>query len=152
MMKTLFIFLLLLGGTVGFAQPDAGRQKAFNVKNNLALEGYDPVSYFDGKPLEGKPEIKLAHKGIIYRFSSQGNLVKFKSNSEKYEPAYGGWCAYAMGESGEKVKVDPETYKITDGRLYLFYNFWTNNTLTDWNKSEQKLRESADRNWNKIIQ
>ena len=56
-----------------------------------------------------------------------------------------------MGESGEKVKVDPETFKIIDGKLYLFYNFWGNNTLTDWNKEEQKLKMSGDKNWKKFF-
>jgi len=28
-----------------------------------------------------------------------------------------------MGELGEKVRIDPETFKIIDGKLYLFYNF-----------------------------
>jgi hypothetical protein len=59
------------------------------------------------------------------------------------------WCAFAMGETGEKVKVDPETNKIVDGKLLLFYNFWGNHTLEDWNKNEKKLKESADRNWRK---
>lgn len=127
------------------------QQKQFNVKNNLALEGYDPVSYFDSKPQEGKSTFRLTHNGVIYQFSSQANLNKFKASPEKFEPAYGGWCAFAMGESGEKVKVDPETFKILEGKLYLFYNFWGNNTLTDWNKSEKKLKEAADRNWDKVV-
>jgi hypothetical protein len=46
---------------------------------------------------------------------------------------------YAMGDSGEKVKIDPETFKILDGKLYLFYNFWGNNTLDDWKKNEKKI-------------
>lgn len=116
------------------------------------MGGYDPVSYFDGKPLEGKSDITYIDKGITYRFSTQTNLTKFKTNPEKYEPAYGGWCAYAMGKNGEKVKVDPETYKIVEGKLYLFYNFWTTNTLEDWNKNEKKLKEAGDRNWSKIVE
>ncbi len=56
-----------------------------------------------------------------------------------------------MGETGEKVKVDPETYKILDGRLYLFYNFWGNNTLKDWNKNEQQLKRSGDQKWQKFV-
>jgi len=36
--------------------------------------------------------------------------------------------------------------------LFLFYNFWTTNTLEDWNKSEKKLKETGDRNWSKIVQ
>ena len=97
-------------------------------------EGYDPVSYFDGSPLEGDPDLKYVFKGITYQFASAGNLAKFKLTPDKYEPAYGGWCAYAMGDSGEKVKIDPETFKILDGKLYLFYNFWGNNTLDDLEK------------------
>jgi hypothetical protein len=50
------------------------------------------------------------------------------------------------------VKVDPETFKILNGKLYLFYNFWGNNTLKDWNSNEQKLKETGDRNWSKSVQ
>ncbi len=64
-----------------------------------------------------------------------------------YEPQYGGWCAYAMGNSGEKVEVDPETYKIVDGKLYLFYNKYFTNTLKSWNKDEAKLKSKADESW-----
>lgn len=135
--------------TVSIAQTI--QQKQYNLKNSLALQGYDPVSYFDNKPEEGKATFRLTHNGVMYQFSSQANLNKFKASPEKFEPAYGGWCAFAMGESGEKVKVDPATFKILDGKLYLFYNFWGNNTLTDWNKSEKKLKEAADRNWNKFV-
>jgi YHS domain-containing protein len=151
-MKTIkftLVFTLLVSSL--FAQTDAVRQKNFNVKRNIAIEGYDPVSYFDTKPLEGKSNLAFSFRGVTYLFGTQANLNKFKTSPEKYEPAYGGWCAYAMGETGEKVKIDPETYKIVDGKLYLFYNFWTNNTLTDWNKNEKTLKTKGDQNWKKFI-
>lgn len=135
----------------GSAQTDATRQGNFNVKKNIALEGYDPVSYFAQKPTEGDEKNSFTHKGITYLFATQANLNKFKTSPEKYEPAYGGWCAYAMGETGEKVKIDPETYKIIDGKLYMFYNFWGNNTLEDWNENEKSLKAKADQNWKKIV-
>ena len=150
-MRVSISILLLLGSIATFAQTDALRQKHYNLDDGLAIEGYDPVSYFDGKPAEGKSNLTYSYKGVIYRFLNQENLAKFKSAPEKYEPAYGGWCAYAMGENGEKVKVDPETYKIVGGKLYLFYNFWANNTLEKWNKNEPKLKEAGDRNWSKIV-
>lgn len=150
-MRTLITLLFTICLAGAFAQTNTVRQKHFNLKKNLAIEGYDPVSYFDGKPLEGESEIKTTHKGVVYYFATQSNLNKFKTAPDKYEPAYGGWCAFAMGESGEKVKVDPETFKIIDGKLYLFYNFWGNNTLTDWNKEEQKLKMSGDKNWKKFF-
>jgi YHS domain-containing protein len=149
-MKTAYIFLLYLSAVA--AQAQTLQQKHFNVKNSIVIEGYDPVSYFEGNPAEGKRELKVTHKGVVYLFSSQANLNKFKASPDRYEPAYGGWCAYAMGATGEKVKIDPETYKILEGKLYLFYNFWGNNTLSDWRKDEKKLKEAADRNWNKLVQ
>jgi len=154
-MRTTTIFLIIVSAIFAgraFCQGSDIRKKHFNIKDNLALEGFDPVSYFDGKPLEGKSEFKLNYKAVTYQFYSQSNLSKFKANPDKYEPAYGGWCAYAMGESGEKVKVDPETFTILDGHLYLFYNFWGNNTLKDWKKDERKLKESGDDNWSKYVE
>jgi len=151
-MKTILSLVILLWTlSHAFCQSDALRKQHFNVKKNIALEGYDPVSYFDGKPLEGNPEMKFAYKNIAYQFASASNLAKFKLNPDKYEPAYGGWCAYAMGETGEKIKIDPETFKVLDGRLYLFYNFWGNNTLEDWKKNEKKLKGEADLNWKNIV-
>ena len=151
-MKALSTFFLLWLTLTALAQSTTTlRVKHFNIKKAIAIEGYDPVSYFSGKPQEGKSNILHTHNGITYQFASQNNLLKFKSAPEKYEPAYGGWCAYAMGETGEKVKIDPETFKIIEGKLYLFYNFWGNNTLSDWNKEEQRLKTSADKNWTKIV-
>jgi len=148
-MKHQLTLALLLVTSIALAQTQV---KDFNLKKQVALDGYDPVSYFDNKPEEGEAEIKATHNGVIYYFINQQNLSKFKANPSKYEPAYGGWCAYAMGETGEKVKVDQETFKIIDGKLYLFYNFWGNNTLTDWNKNEKTLKTKAEQNWKKIVQ
>ena len=150
-MKIISLFALALLCGCAFGQSGVLRQQHFNVKKNIAIEGYDPVSYFEGEPLEGKAELKFTHKSITYQFASAANLSKFKLNPDTYEPAYGGWCAYAMGETSEKVKIDPETFKILDGRLYLFYNFWGNNTLEQWEKKEKKLKEAADHNWINIV-
>ena len=64
---------------------------------------------------------------------------------------HGNVCAYAMGAKGEKVSVDPETFKIVDGKLFLFYNRFFTNTLKDWNKDESNLKTLADRNWKNLI-
>lgn len=146
------ILLLLVTVSLAHGQDAATRSRHYNLEKQVALDGYDPVSYFQGKPLEGKPENKVTYLGITYLFANPNNVTQFKANPQKYEPAYGGWCAYAMGESGEKVKVDPETYKIVDGQLYLFYNFWGNNTLRDWNANERPLKAKADQNWKKFVQ
>ena len=127
------------------------RKKQFNLEGNLAIDGYDPVAYFNSnKAIKGKKDLALNHQGVIYYFSSLENKEQFKSNPSHFEPEYGGWCAYAMGEKGEKVSVDPETFKIINDRLYLFYNKFFNNTLKTWNKDETRLKQSADTNWKKI--
>lgn len=151
MRKIIGIMVLVCITSHSIAQATLARTKNFNIKKNVAIEGYDPVSYFDGKPLEGKSSISYLHNGVPYHFANQTNLQKFKSSPEKYEPAYGGWCAYAMGETGEKVKIDPETFKIVDGKLNLFYNFWSNNTLKEWDKNEKNLKVKAEQNWKKFI-
>lgn len=149
----LVLFLtLLLQNT--FAQNDSSlRTKHFNLsKKGLAIEGYDPVAYFTKhKAVKGKSEYSFQYKGITYMASSAENLALLKDSPEKYEPQYGGWCAYAMGSNGEKVEIDPETFKIVNGRLFLFYNKFFNNTLNDWNKNEKVLNTNADKNWSKTF-
>lgn len=142
-MKT-FLFLLLFAVT-------ASAQQRNISKNGLAIEGYDPVAYFSKqKAIEGKKELSLVMNGVTWYFSSPENRDLFKVSPAKYEPQYGGWCAYAMGASGEKVEVDPETFKVLNGKLYLFYNKYFNNTLKSWNKDEVNLKNRADMNWTKF--
>lgn len=123
------------------------RKAQFNLENGVAIQGYDPVSYFNGKPLQGKKEYGFIFKGVTYRFATVENKRTFEKNPEKYEPQYGGWCAYAMGNDGSKVEINPKTYKITDNKLYLFYDFYFTNTLKDWNLNEKNLKTKADKNW-----
>jgi YHS domain-containing protein len=150
-MKSLFSILFFLT-TLTITVSAQGRKSQYNVdKAALAIEGYDPVAYFtSGKAIKGKKEITISYESITYRFSSVQNKNLFKANPSKYEPQYGGWCAYAMGTSGEKVSVDPETFKVLNGKLYLFYNSFINNTLKSWNKDETGLKTSADKNWQKF--
>ncbi|MBS1488105.1 MAG: YHS domain protein [Bacteroidetes bacterium] len=150
-MKRIVFLPLLLITCLAHGQTNEARIKNFNIQKNVAIEGYDPVSYFDNIPQEGNQKFHYTYKGVIYLFCNPTNLSKFKATPQNYEPAYGGWCAYAMGETGEKVKIDPETYKILEGKLYLFYHFWGNNTLTTWNKNEKQLKTQADKNWKKIL-
>lgn len=146
----LVVIALTFTAYAAWCQTNAGGRH-HNLKDGIALEGYDPVSYFHNEPAKGKKDLRVTYNGVTYLFSNSENLAEFRDNPGKYEPAYGGWCAYAMGDSGEKVKIDPETYKIVDSRLYLFYNFWGNNTLKSWNKDETRLRTAADRNWDNLI-
>lgn len=153
MKQIIFTAFLLITGITVFAQETA-RKKEFNLsKNGVAIDGYDPVAYFkQNKAVKGSSSHAIFHQGVTYYFSSVENKEEFKKNPSKYEPQYGGWCAYAMGKNGEKVEIDPETFKIVDGKLFLFYNKFFNNTLKSWNKDENNLHTKADANWKKIFQ
>ncbi|MBN8540917.1 MAG: hypothetical protein J0L82_11070 [Deltaproteobacteria bacterium] len=88
----------------------------------IALKGYDPVSYFPeggGKPVAGAKEFRLDYMGATYFFASSANLDLFVQNADKYEPTYGGWCAFAMA-SGSKVDIQPEIYTLSGSRLHFF--------------------------------
>lgn len=150
-MRVLLIFFISMVTTFSYAQNENLRIKHFNVdKNGLALQGYDPVAYFEGKPTKGNAKIQYRHLGVLYYFATAAHLEAFKKEPNKYEPQYGGWCAFAMGDYAEKVSVDPETFKILEGKLYLFYNAFFTNTLPKWNANEAKLKPAADANWAKI--
>lgn len=155
-MKLNLIPFLLIAIHIHFsapAQSKAGnatelhKKHFWQTKPGLAYDGYDATSYFSGKPLKGKKEFSFLHQGITYWFANPKNLETFKANPEKYEPAYGGWCSYAIGAKGEKVEPDPENFKIVNGTVNLFYKSFFSNTLDDWNKDEKNLKSKADQNW-----
>jgi YHS domain-containing protein len=136
------------------ARPDL---KHWNLsKKGLALEGYDPVAYFPdhgGKATEGSEKITTTHRGVTYRFATEENRKAFLEKPARYEPTYGGWCAWAMsqnkGGKGEKVDIDPESFTVENDRLFVFYDgFWAD-TRKDWkeNGGAPKLAAQGDGNW-----
>ncbi|MFE3868466.1 YHS domain-containing (seleno)protein [Flavobacterium sp. LS2P90] len=151
-MKKIVTILALFFVVSGFAQNEAKRVSQYNLENKIAIQGFDPVAYFkQSKAIKGKKEIATTYQGVLYYFSSQSNKDAFTKNPASYEPQFGGWCAYALGSSGDKVDINPETFKILVGKLYLFYNAYFNNTLKSWNKDEVNLKKKAETNWKKII-
>ena len=142
-MKYLNLLFLFVFNTIFSQQID------YNAKKFIA-EGYDVVSYFNNEPKEGKNDFTTEYNGAKFRFSSAENLNIFNENPKKYIPQYGGYCAYALSY-GDKVKIDPETYEIREGKLYLFYNSWGSNTLKKWlEENPEILRKKADENWQQL--
>lgn len=123
----------------------------YNLKKGYVAEGYDVVEYFKNKAIEGHKAFTTTHDNVQYKFVSQENLNTFLKAPENYIPQYGGYCAYAIAIDSKKVSVDPETFEIRDGKLYLFYNSWGINTLKKWKKNNVKgLQKKADQNWEAI--
>lgn len=151
-MNKIYIYLLAAIVAIVSTTTSTAQTQHYNISNKIAVEGYDVVAYFTQlKAIKGKKENAVVADGITYYFSTIENKELFKKEAKKYLPQYGGWCAYAMGATGEKVEIDPETFKILNGKLYLFYHSWVNNTLTKWNKDESNLKKQADVNWQQTI-
>ncbi|MGJ8759574.1 MAG: YHS domain-containing (seleno)protein [Polaribacter sp.] len=143
-MKHIITLLVLIISTSLYAQD-------YNTKKGFVAEGYDVVSYFNNTAVKGDKRFVADYDGVQFKFSSKENLEIFNTSPKKYVPAYGGYCAYAIGAKGEKVSIDPETYEIRDGKLYLFYNSWGINTLELWKEEgAEDLKIKADKNWLKI--
>ncbi len=130
----------------------------YNVsKKSLALEGYDPVAYFPahgGKATKGLESITAVHRGITYRFATEANKAAFLKDPAAFEPQYGGWCAWAMSDGkGDKVDVDPKSFVVEDGKLYLFYDGFFGDTRKSWTKGggTEKLAAKATTNWTRIL-
>ncbi|WP_339751609.1 YHS domain-containing (seleno)protein [uncultured Winogradskyella sp.] len=101
--------------------------------------------------MEGSKTYSTTFDSVKYKFSSKKNLDIFLNNPEAYIPQYGGYCTYAVATNSKKVDIDPKTFEIRDGKLYLFYNSWGNNTLTKWLEENVKgLQKNADLNWEAI--
>ena len=121
-------------------------------KTGLGNGGYDLVSYFsDAKEFKGNDKYSVQLKGTKYLFTSASHQKAFKANSKKYLPQCDGYCAWGVAEKNTKFPVNPETFKIVDGKLYLFFNGDFNgkpfNTLTEWNKEEKKLITKLPKTW-----
>lgn len=113
-----------------------------------AIKGYDPVAYFtEGKAVKGSEEFTHEYKGATWQFATAEHRDLFAATPTKYEPQYGGWCAYAMAD-GKKFKIDPNAWQIHEGKLYLNYNAKIQKI---WISERAKRIADADANWNKIV-
>jgi YHS domain-containing protein len=90
--------------------------------NDLAIKGYDTVSYFTkGSPTKGSNKFSSAYNGAIYHFSSADNRDLFKADPSKYAPQYGGFCAFGV-TMNKKFDTDPMAWHIREGQLFLNLN------------------------------
>lgn len=88
--------------------------------SNLMLGGNDAVAYFtSGRAQRGRADLKTDHRGLTYRFASEENLRQFITNPERYAPQFGGFSAQDM-TCAIPAETDAATFKIIDGKLYLF--------------------------------
>lgn len=148
------VALLAPAAPAATAQSKPARDtRHFNLgAKGLALQGYDPVAYFaegGGKPREGLATITATHEGVTYRFATEANKAVFLKDPARFEPQYGGWCAYAIPDKN-KVEVDPESFVVREGKLYLFYKGFFNDTRAKWQKDPADFVKRGDTAWKEL--
>lgn len=117
LVRPIFV-LLLLSAFVRPAQAFEEINKSF--LSGVALGGYDAVGYFtDANAVRGKKTHAADWKGAKWYFSSDANRQVFLANPEAYAPQYGGHCSNQMS-LGNLSDIDPEVWRVIDGKLYLF--------------------------------
>jgi YHS domain-containing protein len=113
----------------------------------VILKGYDPVAYFDqGKAVMGNPSITSTYNGATYLFASREDKAEFDKSPAKFEPQYGGYCAYSMSK-GERHGIDPKAFHIYKGKLYVCE---TPDQMKKFSSNIDASISKADQNWLKI--
>ena len=112
-----------------FAGRGAAEPVLNKAANDVAINGYDTVAYFeDGKATRGSPEHEVLWQDARWLFASEKHRQLFEADPTRYAPQFGGLCAASVAR-GRFVKVDAETWTIVDGKLYLNYDRETADTM-----------------------
>ncbi|MCP5086109.1 MAG: hypothetical protein GY952_04815 [Rhodobacteraceae bacterium] len=141
-------FTIALGAAAG-GEALAGGTVNTGYFGGVAIEGYDSVAYFtESKAVKGSQEFQHDFLGEIWLFSSSENRDLFMSDPVSYAPQYGGFCAgemlYADVSTGITTNINPESWRIIDGKLYLFYN---DGTAAFFAENAEEFVEKADQKW-----
>lgn len=119
----------------------------FFERNNLAIDGYDPVAYFtEMKPVKGSPEFRSDYQGSTFSFISAAHRDAFAADPSKYAPQYGGYCAYGMAK-GYKATIDPASFTVVRDKLYLNYS---ETVHVRWLSDIPGYIQKADANWPEV--
>jgi hypothetical protein len=141
-------FILGLGLAVLSALAPLHAGPALNTNwRGLAAQGYDVVAYFtDARPTEGKADFTHEWAGAKWRFANAAHRDLFAATPEKYAPQFGGFCAWAVSQ-GYTANIDPEAWRIVDGKLYLNYDL---DIQKKWETDIPGNIAKASTNWPKL--
>lgn len=143
------VLLIALIATVATAVRSASAAVDPINKNifGTALKGYDAVAYFkESKPVKGKDQFRHEWMGAKWYFASAANRDEFASNPEKFAPQFGGYCAWAVAHN-YTASIDPEAWRIVDGKLYLNYS---KDVQKKWEADVPGFIKQANENWPKL--
>ena len=116
---------------------------------NVAILGYDPVAYFtDGRAVQGSPEIKQSWLGATWHFASAEHRDLFKAAPMSYAPQYGGFCAGSVSVGLITDNIDPNSWRIIDGKLYLFGG--SGGLEQDFDPAASQILAGAEARWPEV--
>ena len=127
----------------------APAKELLNVdRNGVAIQGYDPVAFFtDNRPVKGNAQFQSEYRGAKYYFASSEHKAAFDKEPAKYEPQFGGYCAYGVSH-GSRAPVKIEAWQIVNGRLLMQYDL---SVKDEFNKDQQGTLKKADQNWPRLL-
>lgn len=113
----------------------------------VAIQGYDPVAYFTmEKAVKGLKGFTHEWLGTTWHFKSAQHRDMFTDNPIMYAPQHGGYCSVGVLDGGQ-YSVDPQAWRVVDGKLYLFYD---SSTMASWNPNRPAVA-IADEDWLKTL-
>jgi YHS domain-containing protein len=144
-----FLVAFLLIGSLPFdAEAGSHKNKINTDIFGVAIQGYDTVAYFtEGRAVKGANEFFYEWNNARWYFTNAEHRNLFAADPERYAPRYGGYCASSMASTGKIFNVNPEAFKIIDGKLYLYYNQKFGNEFA---AKVGKNIKKADENWMKV--
>lgn len=154
MLRTLYLIFALIVAPLSLSALTA--QNAYaqkdeiytSIRNNFGAGGFDVISFYQGSPVKGDIKITADYKGAQWRFASEGHRDLFLTDPEKYTPAYGGYCAWAIAHN-KLAKGSPKHWSIVDGVLYLNFNKSIKNK---WITDTEGFVDKADAIWPAILE
>ncbi len=126
-------------------QPALAGPKVFTgIVKGVAVGGYDPVAFFTRKrAVRGSKDFEITHQGVKWRFATAANRDAFLAEPAKYEPQFGGYCAWAVSRN-YTAKGDPVAWTVHKGKLYLNYN---KSVRASWLKAVDRNIKRGEQNW-----
>jgi len=116
-----------------------------NNSGGVGVAGYDPISYIEsGKAEAGDASLSYTWNEVEWRFVSQEHLDAFKAKPEAHAPQLGGYCAAAVA-FGMTADIEPDSWHVEDGKLYLFFNDAAKKSFE--NGISDGIISKAEQNW-----
>ncbi|MBB3458322.1 YHS domain-containing protein [Rhizobium sp. BK313] len=121
--RSVAVISLAVAAAVGGSSAFADDSVNTGYFGGVAIMGYDTVAYFtEGKAVKGSEKFSYEWLGTPWHFANAEHREMFMSEPLKYAPQYGGYCAGEVTHGSVTVNIDPEAFKIVDGKLYLIYD------------------------------